>query len=305
MKKLFILLFSFLSFASYSQKFAFSLHLEKGKTYRHLASSKSTVLQEVNGQQTEMTMIVRGATSYLVKNVVNNLYTIDVTYDSLFMAMSVGEITREFSSEIKNESDVYSGILNSMKNKPFQIDMTNTGKVTEVRNMESLFSDAISKSGIDEAQKAAMIAQMKKAFGAEALKGSIEMITAIFPASPVDKGDSWTIHTKLQTGMEADMTTVYTMTEKASNYVALNGESKILSADKDAYIQTNGMPIRYDLTGTMHSDIRIDPATGWVISSNISQSISGTAYIKENEQMPQGMTIPITTKAEMKFTNGL
>jgi hypothetical protein len=62
------------------------------------------------------------------------------------------------------------------------------------------------------------------------------------------------------------------------------------------------MPLKYDLTGAMTSDIKIDKKTGWTINAMINQSIKGTAYIKDNPQIPGGMTIPMTMNNEMTIT---
>jgi len=59
------------------------------------------------------------------------------------------------------------------------------------------------------------------------------------------------------------------------------------------------MPVKYDMVGTMTSDIKIDKETGWVSSANIDQSISGTAYIKDHPQMPGGLSIPMTMNNKM------
>jgi hypothetical protein len=53
--------------------------------------------------------------------------------------------------------------------------------------------------------------------------------------------------------MSGDMTTTYTYAEKKPDYYLIVGDSKITTADKDAYIESNGMPMKYDMTGTMSS----------------------------------------------------
>ena len=62
------------------------------------------------------------------------------------------------------------------------------------------------------------------------------------------------------------------------------------------------MPLKYDMAGTMTSDIKIDKKTGWTMSAKISQSIKGNAYVKDNPQMPGGMTIPMTISNDMTIT---
>jgi hypothetical protein len=63
------------------------------------------------------------------------------------------------------------------------------------------------------------------------------------------------------------------------------------------------MPTRYDLSGAMKSEIVLDKATGWVIEAKINQELQGTVYIKKNEKLPDGLTIPMVMKNSMLYKN--
>ena len=67
--------------------------------------------------------------------------------------------------------------------------------------------------------------------------------------------------------MSAKMETVYELKELSDSYYQIFGNSRIETADKDAYIESNGMPMKYDLTGSMDSEIKVDKNTGWIIAS--------------------------------------
>ena len=224
-------------------------------------------------------------------------------YESLIMKMSLPNGEMKFSSEKNDEKGIFSTILGTMKNKPFLVKMTNTGKVNEVKNIEAVFSNMFDKfPQLSDVQKQQIQGQLMQAYGEKAFKGNIEMCSAIFTDTPVSNGDKWTINTQLEAGMSAKMETVYELKDITDSYYQILGNSKIETADKDAYIESNGMPLKYDMTGTMTSDIKIDKKTGWTISAMINQSIKGTAYVKDNPQMPGGMTIPMTMINEMTIT---
>ena len=63
------------------------------------------------------------------------------------------------------------------------------------------------------------------------------------------------------------------------------------------------MPMKYDMSGSMSSEIKVDKETGWIIEATITQEITGDAYIKENPQIPEGMKIPMTMINEMTIRN--
>ncbi len=281
-----------------------TLNLEKGKEYRQVANTKATVIQDINGQKMNMVITIKGSMLYKVVAVNPSDYDLDVKYESLGMVMDLPQGEIEFNSEKNDEQDVFSTLLSKMIGNTFNVKMAKNGKILDVKNIESriesLFGDF---THLPENQLAQLKAQMNKAYGAEAFKGSIEMVTAIYPDNPVNKGDKWEIKTNLESGMAALMTTEYEFTDLGSDYATIKGVSVIETEDKDAYIEANGMPLKYDLKGSMISDIKVDKETGWIIEATISQEIKGDAFVKENPQMPNGMKIPMIMINEMTIKN--
>lgn len=305
MKTIFTLILTvFVLTSCQTQNSDLSLKLEKGKEYKQITNSKATIIQEVNGQKMNMVMTIKGTMTFLVKDITENGYNMDAKFEELSMSMQMPQGLMEFSSEKNDANDIFSTILGAMKDKAFGITMSKTGKITDVKNVEALWSTAINTfDQLPEMQKEQIKAQIMKAYGGEALKGNIEMVTAIYPDSPVNRGDKWTINTKLESGMSANMTTDYEFAELTSEYALIKGKSTIVTADKDAYIESNGMPMKYDLTGSMDSEIKFDKNTGWIIEATINQKIEGDTYIKENPQLPNGMKIPMTMINDMVITN--
>ena len=286
-----------------AKKERLELNLTKGETYTQQMASSMSILQTINGQEVKTNMSVHGNMTYKVIDIQNSVYEIEVRYESLALKMSMPGGTMEFSSEKNDANDILSTLLGVMKNKPFLVKMTKTGKVNEVKNIENLFSDMFIKTPtLNEMQQQQIRQQLMQAYGEQAFKGNLEMCSAIFPDSTVAKGDKWVIKTKLESGMAANMETSYELKETEDTFYIISGISKIATADKDAYIQSNGMPLKYDMTGTMTSEIKINRKTGWVIESKTSQTIQGTAQIKDNPQMPGGMSIPMTMNNEMTVT---
>jgi len=286
-----------------AQKEKFELNLTKGEIYTQKMISNVSIIQTMNGQQINMNMSINGKMTYKVTDIQNSIYDMEVRYESLSMKMSLPNGVMEFSSEKNDEKDIFSTILGVMKNKPFLVKMTKAGKVNEVKNIESIFSNMFEKfPQLTDIQKQQIQSQLMQAYGEKAFKGNLEMCSAIFSDSPVSKGDKWIIKTKLESGMSANIETTYELKEVNDSYCLFSGASKIETADKDAYIQSNGMPLKYDMSGTMSSEIKINRKSGWVIESKINQTIKGTAQVKDNPQMPGGMTIPMTMSNEMTIT---
>lgn len=288
----------------FAQKADLKLNLEVGKEYKQTTVSKATIVQEFGGQEMEILMTIEGEMSYKVKSLADNNYEMEAEYNRLNIGMKMPQGEMQFSSDKQDESDIFSTILKEMLDKPFYVTMTKRGKVLSVKNIDALFETVFNKfSEIPAAQLEQIKTQLEKSYGEAGLRGNIEMVSAIFPDRAVAIGDEWTIETKLESGMTANVTTVYKYAEKNPNYVLIKGNSKVKTVDTDEYMESNGMEMKIDLTGNMVSEIKIDPKTGWTIEAKINQNLSGDTVVKPNAQLPDGMTIPMSMKTESVITN--
>jgi hypothetical protein len=287
-----------------AQKHKLELNLNAGEIYTQNLTSNMTVSQTINGQQMNIDATIICKTNYKVMNVEDTIYTIDIQYESLSMKMAMPNGEVEFSSEKSDENDIVSTLLGMMKTKTFTARMSKSGKVFEVKNIESLFSGIFEKyPHVTEAQKQQIMKQIKQAYGEKAFIGNLEMVTAIFSNSPVAKGDKWVIKTQLESGMSSEMETTYELVDINDSHGIIVGNATIKTADKDAYLESNGMPLKYNLQGTMIDNYTIDIKTGWIIEAKVTQTIKGTAEIKDNPKMPGGMIIPMEISNKMIMTN--
>ena len=114
--------------------------LTMGEVYTQKTVSDIDINETINGQPFIMKMSVDGTMTYKVIAVENSTYDLEVEYKNLTMTMQLPNGTVEFSSEKDDESDIFSTILGSLKDKPFRVKMTDKGKITEVTNIDSLFA---------------------------------------------------------------------------------------------------------------------------------------------------------------------
>lgn len=287
-----------------NEKIDLSLNLEKGKQYRQLSSSKVTMVQEFGSQKVDVVMTVEGSMLYEVIDILQDDYIIDVQYESLSLGMNSPFAKMQFDSDIKDENDVFSDFLSKMTGNKFNIRMNKKGKIIEVKNIDRLIDSLlVSLPEVSDEEKEQMRQQINNSFGPDAFKGNFEMAIAIFPENLVKKGEKWEIVTNLKSGMSAIITTEYKLTKLTADYVIIKGTSVIKSDDNETFIETNGIPMKFDLNGSMISELKIDRATGWIIEANITQEIKGDVEVKQSTDMPTGLKMPMDIKSEMKFTD--
>ncbi len=303
-KILALIVVSILLISCKSNSETLTFNLEAGKSYRQVTNNKSVVVQEMNGQQMKIEMAMQATVAYLVKAVNETSYDIELQYESTTMTMTMPNGALTFSSEKEAEAnDFVSPMLKAIKGKAFNIKMDKLGKVLEITGVDALWEDMTEVlTNLPEAQAEQLKKQIIDSFGGEALKGNLEMATAIYPENPVKKGDKWNTQTELATIMKAKVSTDYELVDISGEYATIKGVSTIEPEGEPEFKEQNGMLMKFDLRGTMQSEIKVDKATGWIIEAKISQEMKGNTALK-GEGIPEGLLIPMTVNNEMLITN--
>lgn len=304
MKKLLYLILSLALLVSCSGgKQKIELKLTPGETYILKTVGTSTIQQSYGGQDMEITLTIAGQISYKVNELIDSVYSMDVSYDSLSMKMQMPFMEMEFSTAKDDEEDVFSMVMKALVGKPFGIKMTTSGRIMEVTGIEEMFASMFDQfPQLSPEEKQQIFEQLEQSYGESALQNNLGMTAAFFPYVPVKKGDKWNISTQLTTGFNATVESVYELMEVKGGYYLINGEATIVSDTTEAQAGMTGIPMSYKLTGTMSSAMKIDRKTGWIMEANIQQNISGSVSVADSEQMPGGMEIPMSTKLDMTIT---
>lgn len=294
----------FLSSVS-GQKTKLSLNLDQGESYKQISHSKVTINQDVYGMKMDIVLDMDASMTFLVKAASEEGYDMEVTYDWMKMKMELPQTSMDFSSEKNDENDLFSSILGEMKGQTLNMKMNRLGRVTEIEDVEGKW-DAIIDSfdQFPEQEREQVKSQLMNSYGGKAISGSIESYTAIFPdKKKLKKGDEWTIETNTDAGMPFSASNTYTLESIEADLVILSCESVVKSSDPDKYIETSGMMMKYDLAGASTSTLKVDKESGWIREAKIEQTIKGTSRIQANDQIPDGMSIPMTISSNTEISS--
>jgi hypothetical protein len=286
-----------------AQKFKPALNLTKGNTYYLTTNAGSVIVQTASGQQNTVNLSFNFKMAFKVTGATDSVYSMEVSYQSLSMKMEMPGNTIDLDSKKNDPQDVPSSIIAAMMNKPFNLEMTKTGKIKSVQNIDKMVSGAMkSFPQIDSAKKEQVKAQFMQSFGPNAFKGSIEMGTAIFPDTPVAKEDKWTVKTQLESPAKATVTITYQLADIIEGNYLIHGEGTMVTDKNAAPTHINGLPVKYGLNGSLISDIRVDKTTGWITEVKLKQAMMGDMQILDSPQVPGGMTIPMTFNTDVNTT---
>ncbi|WP_316791891.1 DUF6263 family protein [Pedobacter frigoris] len=305
MKNLLGFLFAFvLCCSADAQTHKLAFNLVKGKDYLQTTSAVMSINQTVNGQAMNINMTVNGKVKYNVLSIENDVYNMDVSYTSLSMKMEMPGGGMNFDSEKKDTTDIMSTILSKMRNKPFQVKMTKTGKILEVKNVEILFDNILNGfPNISQEQKEQIKSQINQSYGDKAFKGNMEMLSAIFPDKAVAKGETWNIKTNMETGgMSLALNSTYKLDDVTASQYLISGNADMTPTGNGKEIIQNSIPMRIEMSGKYISTIKVDKNTGWVSEALFKQDMKGNTHVKETENLPGGMTIPMEIKSTTTVT---
>lgn len=186
MKANFVLILCFFILSTSLAQTSLRLNLAQGKEYRQNSDMKMTMTQSFGGQSMDVVVAVKGMMKYLVKGVTPTAYDIDVMYESMSIEMQLPQSTMRFSSENPAADDMMSQVLSGMTNKTFQVQLSKSGKVLSVKNIDSLLSTSFDKfPTLTEAQKSQIKSQLEQRYGEKAFASTFEMMFAVFPDKPV------------------------------------------------------------------------------------------------------------------------
>ncbi|WP_114936308.1 DUF6263 family protein [Mucilaginibacter endophyticus] len=292
-----------MAFAGYAQKVKPALKLVKGNTYYLSTLAHSVVKQTINGQLNNIDMTIEGKMSFKVLNV-DSLYYMEVNYTKVGMNMQLPNGNVAFSSDDKDTTNIMARIMAGITNKPFTATLSKSGRIRSIENAENMITSMI--DGFKEVpadKKEQLKTQLSQSFGSGALKSNLEMAMAVLPEVPVAKNDKWTIKNNLQGAMSAKMVTVYQLMDITPQSFVIHGNATIETDNTAGYKTVGNLPMKYNMKGTMVSDVVVDKATGWISSSKVKQNIDGAVEIKDSPQVPGGVTFPMSVVSETSTTN--
>ncbi|MGZ3814572.1 MAG: DUF6263 family protein [Mucilaginibacter sp.] len=292
------------SITCFGQKVKIALNLTQGSTYYMITSAKMAMTQNIGGQTQDVTTTVGGKLSFKVTAVKDTTFVMDVKYESLRFQIAAPGANMDINSEVKDKGNPISTMMDNMTHSTFTVTMSKKGRVVSIDNFDKMIAgmfDGI--PSVTDAQKEQFKNQMINSFGPKALKGSLEISTAFFPDGKVAKNDKWVVNTSLESAMSAKIKTTYTLQDITESAYLVHGDALISPVENADYSEINGFPMKFSISGTSTSDLKIDKTTGWVSEAKITQAMKGTIDVKDNPKIPGGMTIPFTMNDDQTITD--
>ncbi len=289
-----------LFYSSCTQKTNLEYNLEKDKKYYTELTGSINVDQTFQENQSKVNVDIYANYLTELESKTDNDLTINLNIDTMDMNMEM-----EINEEKKDFSDMPGGdalknMESNMKGHFLTITMTKAGEPIEITGYEewiqtlkdSLYNryDSINKK---------MEKSLDNMYGKNMFENQMQKMFIIYPDKPIGIGDTWQDSTILKQFMPIKVVNNYKLTGINLNTAMIEGNSQVEMSTQDTL--KSKIPMKYDISGSLNSDYKIDKNTGMIIEGEIDYSFGGEMIIMAIPGMTKEEKIPMNIKGTYKI----
>jgi len=271
----------------------------------HTQTQTSTMIMGIDaaGQVMEINMEVSSRLIFKVVSITDSLIDLETRYDSMAVKVEMPNFSQTHQTGQLNPEDLMDAMLQALKDKPFNIIMTNSGKIHAIKNLEAIMAAVDKLAEQADPQQGQMFKQqIEGQFGEEAIKEGMFTLSVAFPGKPVKKGDSWQSTSTRTTGnLPIKETSTHTLIDVTdAQYVIETASAIQQNPDAQGASMGQGPAPKMNIKGTDSRITTLDKATGWLVSSKGETSLD--AGLDESDPNAGGMGFKMTVKASNVLT---
>lgn len=299
-----VILFAGISLAQ--EKVDLKLNLKAGDSHEMKMVQIQDITQTVNGQEMKMKQtqeMILGVDCLSVDQ--DGVMDVKMAYKSMKMTIESPMGKMEFDSTNPKPADsnkpqekMMAGIFSAMVGSEFQMKVKPTGETFDVRGISEMMNKLKQQMPAEQMQGAEKM--IDKMFDESQIKELTGNMMNMYPENKVAIGDSWYDTKSINFMLPIDIDTTYMLKNLKDGTAVIDVVSKMDMGDtsKPLDIDPNNK-MSMQLSGTMNGTNEVDVNTGLTKKGNMTMNFSGMLKMEANEQMPEGMTIPMTIKGDI------
>jgi hypothetical protein len=286
-------------------KVELKFRLKKGDAYKLKVTVEQSIVQTIEGEPQETKQTIGIGETLNVKDVdAKGTMTIEVAFGP--MSIKSGGPQGDFEYDSENPPDeiaLQARALAAMVGQSFTMKLTPGGQVTAVEGVDEMLQKVFDSMQMPEGpMKTAIMTDLKRQFGSDALQEMMEKTMAIFPDKPVGIGDSWTRTLTVKTGLPSTIEETWTLVDRKDGTATISSESTLKSDEKAPPMRMGPFLMKFALSGAQTGTLKLDEATGWFVEADFKQKLSGDMILSgvpgAEEEVLVPMTIETATKIE-------
>ncbi len=295
---------AFASSAPAQRALTLKLDLEPGSNYTYAVDMNQTNIQTVNGEEQKLDQAMLLVWDYdVVEKGKDGVMVVKLTYRRVKISQDYGHDRVEYDSD--NPPDFVNPSMRGMASLPgseMAVRLSPGGGVLGIRGVEEMLDKMIAALGLpDSPQKEQVVANLRKQFGAEAVKQSLEQITSFYPDKPVAVGDRWKKSAKMSSGFPLEIASEYALKSRQDGQAIIDITAKLSSDPSDALIM-GSLTMAYDVDGSQAGTITVDERSGLPVRSDMSLQFAGDVNVSGvPDEGPQKWPISATGNVVVTF----
>ena len=292
--------------AASQDKVDLKLRLKAGESHEMKRTQNQNITQTMNGQEQKMTQVQEMIMGFDCLSVdANGNMDVEVTYKSMKVTMDGPMGRMEFDSANPKPVDpnrpdekMMTAMFSAIAGSKFQMKITPTGKTLDVRGLGEMVAKMRGKMKESIGNSPEMQGLDKffdKMFDEKQVKEMTGDMMGTFPAEPVAVGDTWYDTTSMNFIMPIDIDTTYMLKQRKDGIAYIDAAAKMDMGDSSKAIEIDpNNKVFMQISGTMNSTSEVEEKTGLARKSNVAMNFSGVMRMEASQQMPEGMTMPMT-----------
>lgn len=270
------------------------LKLDKGKTWYERSLIEQKITQEIMGQQQVVNMAIGIAQKLEVLDV-DGQGNMQIRHTYTWTRLNQGGPMMGVDYDSSQQATPPAGAegFAALIGQSYTIKASPQGKVLEISDMEEL-AQAVRKKApaVDPSQGPDALSSF---IDKEAVKEMTENSMAVYPDKPVEPGDSWTRTQLTNRGFAMITDSKWTLQKQEGGVATIATAASVKADPNGAPVQSQGMAMKMDLSGTQEGTIQMDEATGLIRSNRGHQQLKGQINLGASPEGPFNMmSIPMT-----------
>jgi hypothetical protein len=302
----YVLVIQAVVFAAGQDKVDLKLCLKAGESHEMKMTQNQNITQTMNGQEQKMTQTQEMIVGLNVLGVdANGVMDVEMIYKSMKMTMDGPMGRMEFDSANPKPVDpnrpdekMMAAIFSAIAGSKFQMKIAPTGKTSDVRGLGAMMAkmrEKMKESIGSSPEMQGLDKFFDKMFDEKQVKEMTGSMLCMFPAEPVAVGDTWYDTISMNFIMPIDIDTTYMLKQRKDGIAYIDAAAKMDMGDSSKTIEIDpNNKVSMQMSGTMNSTSEVEEKTGLARKSNITMNFSGVTRMEANQQMPEGMTMPMT-----------
>jgi len=282
------------------------LRLKAGESHEMKMTQTQDMNQTIMGQEQKMKQTQEMVMGFDCLSVdANGNMDVEVTYKAMKITMDGSMGRMEFDSANPKPVDpnrpdekMMAAIFSAIAGSKFQMKIAPTGKTSDVRGLGAMMAkmrEKVKESAGDSPEMQGLDKFFDKMFDEKQVKEMTGSMMGRFPAEPVAAGDTWYDTMSMNFIMPIDVDTTYLLKQRKDGIAYIDAVAKMDMGDSSKIIEIDpNNKMSMQISGTMNTTSEVDEKTGLTRKSNVTMNFSGVMRMETNQQMPEGMTMPMT-----------